>query len=448
MEKDEKLREYEPDFFSYPTSRFRWPWSPKCSKIQTLAEGLKTKIETRYPQHTNIILVCHSLGGLIGRKYVLEEVKCNRKRRVLGLLLYAVPNNGAQLASVANQISWRNNQLRQLCKDSDMLRDLNEDWRKLKVDQAVQLKYVVAALDRILDEQSAQLMWGNENVEVVADRGHLDIIKPKNSNDLPFEILKNFVLSCASDPDLDIQKYATGAPRCAPMPAGQFRIIGFGLDGTLLQGYDYSWQLVWEHLKLDTNVSKAKIRAYVREYHRGELTFEKYQELCQHDCATMKHGHLNRDQFKQITKDIYPTTNLLKTLRILRNEGFVLAIISGGIDTFIEEKIPEVKELFDYICINRIHFDDQGIVSDIEPTPFDFEGKAAALEAICQANGATLANAVFVGESFNNASVIAHVTAQNGLGIAYPAQGGVIPIESQINIEEDDLDAILEHVLR
>jgi hypothetical protein len=32
--------------------------------------------------------------------------------------------------------------------------------------------------------------------------------------------------------------------------------------------------------------------------------------------------------------------------------GVDLALISGGIDTFLKEKIPNAAELFDYICIN------------------------------------------------------------------------------------------------
>ncbi len=113
------------------------------------------------------------------------------------------------------------------------------------------------------------------------------------------------------------------------------------------------------------------------------------------------------------------------------------------IDAFVEEKIPNASELFDYICINRLRYDDQDIISAIEPTPFDFLGKAVALEMICKKHGATLPEAVFVGEGYNDESVARSV----GLSIAYPPHGEVIPAASRVEVEVDDLLKILPHVL-
>jgi len=84
-------------------------------RIRDLAEGLRSQIEVRYPDYKSIILVCHSLGGLVARKYLVEEVKRGKELRIDKLLLFAVPNNGAGLASVAKYISWQHNQLAQLC---------------------------------------------------------------------------------------------------------------------------------------------------------------------------------------------------------------------------------------------------------------------------------------------------------------------------------------------
>jgi phosphoserine phosphatase len=152
---------------------------------------------------------------------------------------------------------------------------------------------------------------------------------------------------------------------------------------------------------------------------------------------------LRREAFAEITKSVTPTNNLSETLQTLRNDGFVLAIISGGIDAFVYEKIPDADELFDYICINRLRYDDQGVISGIEPTPFDFAGKAVALEMICKKHGATLDQAVFVGEGYNDESA----AFAAGLSIAYPPHGQVIPAASRVEVAEDDLSKILPHVL-
>jgi len=54
-------------------------FSRKMPKIQELAAALKTEINNRYADFESIVLVCHSLGGLIARKYLLDEVKASGK---------------------------------------------------------------------------------------------------------------------------------------------------------------------------------------------------------------------------------------------------------------------------------------------------------------------------------------------------------------------------------
>src|ERR1022692_3936539 len=233
IQNDPELQSYDLHFFSYPTSLFSLPWSKKYPKIQMLAEALRTDIENRFAKQSNIILVCHSLGGLIGRKYLLEEVKNKRPLRIQGVLLYAVPNNGAALASIGSMISWRHNQLRQLCKDADVIQDLGSDWVALKVNEAVKTRYVIAALDEVVDELSARVFWGNPEIDTLSDRGHRNSVKPRNSDDTSFLILKNFVSSLAvgREADSGLQKYAVASTRLAPTRAGsRFRVIGFDLD--------------------------------------------------------------------------------------------------------------------------------------------------------------------------------------------------------------------------
>jgi triacylglycerol esterase/lipase EstA (alpha/beta hydrolase family) len=125
---DEFTRKYQIRFFSYPTMLVRTIFSRKAPSIQELAAGLRTQIENRYAEFPSVVLVCHSLGGLIARKYLLDEFKAKRQTRVKGIVLFAVPNNGADLAGVANVISWRHRQVRQLCRGSDLIELLNEDW--------------------------------------------------------------------------------------------------------------------------------------------------------------------------------------------------------------------------------------------------------------------------------------------------------------------------------
>jgi hypothetical protein len=194
IRQDETLSsQYDVEFYQYPTTLFPWPFFSTAPKIQHLAAGLKTQIDNKYAAYSSIVLVCHSLGGLIARQYLIEEVRNQRPLKISKLLLYAVPNNGAGLASVATHISWTHNQLAQLSRDSDLIEFLNRDWRQLKMNDLLRIKYIVAGLDQAVDRPSAESFWGNPNVEEIIDKGHIAVVKPENPTDLAFVILKNFL---------------------------------------------------------------------------------------------------------------------------------------------------------------------------------------------------------------------------------------------------------------
>jgi pimeloyl-ACP methyl ester carboxylesterase len=88
--------------FSYPTT-ICFPFIRKAPRIQALASSLKTQIDHRYGDYDDITLVCHSLGGVIARAYVLKEIKDKNSLRVGGLVLFAVPNTGTNWPSFDRQ---------------------------------------------------------------------------------------------------------------------------------------------------------------------------------------------------------------------------------------------------------------------------------------------------------------------------------------------------------
>ena len=195
---DEFARKYLLGFFSYPTMLIRWIFRRKAPSIQELAAGLRTEINNRYGEFENIILVCHSLGGVIARKYLLDEVKAKRPLRVKGLVLFAVPNNGADLAAISHLISWRHPQVRQLCRGSDLLDILNKDWFTMGLPEAVRAKYITGTQDRVVDRSSARATWGNPDVETVIGEGHRSLVKPKRATDSAVLIVKKFLKTIAA----------------------------------------------------------------------------------------------------------------------------------------------------------------------------------------------------------------------------------------------------------
>jgi phosphoserine phosphatase len=259
---------------------------------------------------------------------------------------------------------------------------------------------------------------------------------------LSFLILKQFATSLRGPivPQASklLEVYATLAltkPRLRSAGA-RYGVVAFDLDGTLLRGFDFSWTLVWKHLNFPEAVWKAGMQNYLN----GKTT---YQQWCEWACSQYRLKGLKRSHFKAICKDLKLTANFQETLNILRNNGFIVAILSGGIDVILRETIPNADEVFDYICINHLQFDDQDIISGVTPTPFDFAGKATALEAICHKHDVKLSESVFVGEGFNDE----FVAGKAGLTVAYPPKQNGFGFASRVEIKEDNLLKILDHVL-
>ncbi len=206
IEDDRELKGFDVEIYTYPTSLIRpknvisffskllafFTPQSKLPKIQDIAEGLKTELTHRYGEYQEVFLVTHSMGGLVAKKYLIDILKTNSKEMsVKKLLLYAVPNNGADLAQIAK--FYPHEQIAQLTKNSDFIEFLNKDSAILNLENYVDTLYAIGTQDQIVDKQSAQMIWANTNLETL-HKGHMDIVKPKDKKDISYIVLKKFIL--------------------------------------------------------------------------------------------------------------------------------------------------------------------------------------------------------------------------------------------------------------
>lgn len=182
------------DCYEYPTTLFRLPFGKKMATVQEISEGLKTFLTTKY-KNRNILLVAHSLGGIIARNYILDSIKCNRTHYTSGLLLYASPLNGAGLANIASKFSWKHAHLQQLSIKADLLTKMNQDWVTMNVASLIEVRSIIGGSDAIVSRESANPYIGDLTTETIIGSGHIDITKPDSKTDLRFIILYNFISS-------------------------------------------------------------------------------------------------------------------------------------------------------------------------------------------------------------------------------------------------------------
>jgi HAD superfamily phosphoserine phosphatase-like hydrolase len=226
---------------------------------------------------------------------------------------------------------------------------------------------------------------------------------------------------------------------------GRYKVVAFDLDGTLLRAkLSFSWELVWSELKFAKS-----LRHDLRAVYRRDAALEPsnriaaYRAWCEAAVQHFRARRLTREQLRKVAGAVSLTRNCREALRQLRAAGVVTAVISGGIHTFLEDCFADFRDFVDFAFINQLSFDDAGVVSGVRATAYDFEGKADALDYVCQRAQCTREEAAFVGDQFNDETIMLSA----GISIAYPPGNSVAEDASHLAIAEDDLCAILPHVL-
>jgi pimeloyl-ACP methyl ester carboxylesterase len=73
---------FDLEFYRYPSSAVRFPWSKQSIRIQDLSRAMRTELGARFTNYSDVIVVAHSMGGLVAQKYIVDELKEKQELRV------------------------------------------------------------------------------------------------------------------------------------------------------------------------------------------------------------------------------------------------------------------------------------------------------------------------------------------------------------------------------
>jgi HAD superfamily phosphoserine phosphatase-like hydrolase len=236
----------------------------------------------------------------------------------------------------------------------------------------------------------------------------------------------------------------------SPTGRNRFRhkVVAFDFDGTLLRGekFVFSWELVWKNLGFGKAIQNELKREYRQEAGKSASRTDRikaYSRWCERAVEKFKSRGLTRDQIRVMSKSLSLTKNCREALSLLRAEGMVTAIISGGISALLEDSFPDFREYFDFVFMNELIFSESGVVCGVNATAYDFEGKAEALALVRERAGTAPEATAFVGDHFNDEAVMLQVPT----AIAYLPNDAVAESVSHQTVNEDDLLAIVPYLL-
>jgi len=148
--------------------------------IEDLSLILGTAIQYKCKQYDNIVLISHSMGGLIAKKLILNEIE-ERGATKIGLYIsLATPHSGSELANIGSKLLG-NIQVENMKPLGQALNKINSDWVQCKT--LPERIYVQGSSDDIVPRTSAIGLDREKQKIIYSDDDHYSIIKPDNDND-------------------------------------------------------------------------------------------------------------------------------------------------------------------------------------------------------------------------------------------------------------------------
>ena len=214
-----------------------------------------------------------------------------------------------------------------------------------------------------------------------------------------------------------------------------YDLVVFDLDGTIIDNVKYIWQLIHTYLKTD----QKKREHYRQQFFAREI---HYAEWARMDIKLWKERQARKKDIMRGMSSIRLMNGARQTLMALKKSGHKLAIISGSLNIAVEKVLPEYREIFDYVLVNKIYFRRNGEISRIIPTKYDIEHKLTGLKHICRLENIHLSRTAFIGDNYNDI----HIAEAAGLSIAFCPNSKDLEKVADVIIRKKDLRLVLPHI--
>ncbi|KAM6906007.1 protein SERAC1 [Lycodopsis pacificus] len=188
-------------------------WMAKCpaekqrKSLAYRSRELLKKLKLAGVGERPVVWVAHSMGGLLVKKMLLDAAEDPDMHELLkntkGIMFYSVPHHGTFMAEYSVSVRYLlfpSVEVRELCKDSPALCNLNENFLNMAKEKefkvlsfAETLPTTIGPMIKILvvPTQSANLGIG-ELIEV--DTDHLNICKPEKKDSFLYKRSLQFIL--------------------------------------------------------------------------------------------------------------------------------------------------------------------------------------------------------------------------------------------------------------
>jgi pimeloyl-ACP methyl ester carboxylesterase len=195
LQKDPALDAYDFLFWGYPSRFFG-----ANEKIGTTGQHLKTEIDFLPKTYDRVILIGHSMGGLVIRSYIVQTLidgKGNDLKSIADVILFGTPNEGLGRADAIPKIV--NDQIADLGLASELIVTLRKYWvqrvasaqRHDEYNRQIPTLAVAGYTDNFVPKESVKSFFLDT---AITDGDHTSMVKPENTEHLTYRIIKTRLL--------------------------------------------------------------------------------------------------------------------------------------------------------------------------------------------------------------------------------------------------------------
>ncbi|MEZ9806907.1 hypothetical protein A9263_05650 [Vibrio cyclitrophicus] len=180
------------------------PKRQKNVSFLTLSEELATFIQFTCSDYEKIVLVSHSMGGLISKKMIIDLSENSYDEihsEIVGYISLATPHKGSLPAALFGKANINVKELGPLSKETA---NLNDTWIE-SIEQMPLSRYVIAKNDDYVNQVSSVPSTSNKKKfkTALVDHDHTSICKPSDSSDLSYKIVERFLLDVKTNIDIE-----------------------------------------------------------------------------------------------------------------------------------------------------------------------------------------------------------------------------------------------------
>lgn len=159
--------------------------------IEEIGNLLRTEIRFKLQQYDNVIVVAHSMGGLVTKSAIIKDIQEKTPSKIKLFISLAVPHQGANAATFGKLVS-NNLQIEGLAPLNDFIHKINDEW--LKTSLRPTTKYFYGVHDSVVKKTSAVPIDKEKSDAISVDEDHTSITKPKSPASTIFIAAKQIIL--------------------------------------------------------------------------------------------------------------------------------------------------------------------------------------------------------------------------------------------------------------